>query len=261
MSEHGKTFEERNHNIKRGVWRLSKSAINLFKACPYMFWLTYIKKAIPDDGKVPPALKKGIEVHDMLDSFYNVPTKNLNYMIEKLRNHPLYNKYKKIAENFICFHKRLPCFKVPIMTEKKMFNDRLDFTGIVDVVHKDEQGNVAVIDYKTGRKHTKVLEDGSRTFDDKFLFELAIYAWMVEDHYKGKVKVTHYGIFFVEHDDFPMLQEVDRKVMMESVKEIMNTRKKLAISEWPKQEHPYCWSRCTAYINGLCKGPVEEKHD
>ena len=229
--------------------RLSKSKIGCFKQCAYRYKLQYIDKL---KGKeIPPQLKKGIDVHNILEQYNKLETTKLTEAEEQIREAENYIKYKKIVDNFLAFNKRLSNDGIhidkPACVEKMMSDVELNIVGVVDAIHKTKD-KVLVLDYKTGKKHPIA----------KFRFELALYAYLYEK--KSGEEVTHWGIYFAEHDKF-VFEELDRHQVENAKNEVERVRElikdSMELNNWPKNVGILCnW--CGMKQNDFCNGEDDE---
>ena len=231
--------------------KLSKSSILCLKKCPYLFKLQFIDKVkMEQEGE---ALKKGKEVHDLLQQLYMAKTDNIQDAITRASELAQFPIYYEIVDNVLRFNARVNNGKMlkPLLLERKMLDETLDFSGVVDVVHAAGK-DIAVIDYKTGRAHHT--RDGS--IDEDYLFELVMYAYLVERELK--IAVTHIGIWFVEHDEGPIIQRLDRNLIEKYKNEIVQVQRevdeRVKTDNWPKQWNVFCNQYCSAYLSGYCGG-------
>lgn len=230
--------------------RLSKSKIGCFKQCNYRYKLQYIDRL---KGKeIPPQLKKGIEVHEILERYNKFETNKLVEAEKLIKEEENYPKYQKIVDNFLAFNKRLSDDGVhidkPACAEKMMEDKELNIVGVIDAVHKFKE-HVLVLDYKTGKKHPIT----------KFRFELSLYAHLYEK--KSGDDVTHIGIYFAEHDTF-IIEELDRNQVENAKNEIERVREFIKECEetntWERTVSPLCnW--CGMKQNGFCSGEWENE--
>lgn len=231
--------------------RLSVSKIGEYEKCPYSFFLTSIKKE--SRGMTPIQLKEGIEKHEIFEKAVLETKKVLTEgkdPIETLKtnigNHPDYQQYKNDCDNFVKFSNDIKLKggdPMPEYVEIKLYNPKLNFSGIIDRVDVDGE-NILILDYKTGKDHPV----------DDYTFQLSVYAYMFEQQFKKEV--THWGIFFSRSGNFE-LQKVDRESFQMSLDRIDENRKLIDLSLnnmiFPKSPNYLCkW--CTWFQNGKCDG-------
>ena len=127
---------------------LSKSKIQTYKNCPYLYKLLYIDKREADYQTS--YAKRGEDIHKLLYDFFD------NYAVENGTLTPLFEipyPYRKHFDNFLAFEQmRLNALKdkypAILCRETEFTNSDLDIHGIVDRV--DELPKVTIIEYKTG---------------------------------------------------------------------------------------------------------------
>ncbi len=223
--------------------RLSKSKIGCFEQCPYHYFLRYIKKIKPE--VMPAALKKGIEVHSILDYWNKLEVNTINDATKLIQEHENYPKYKNIINNFIEHNRNMSddgvYIEMPSFSEMKIENAEINVIGIIDAVYKHKD-NILVLDYKTGKaRHIS-----------GYRFELALYTYLYEQ--KTGDKVTHWGIFFVEQNQF-IFEEVDHNEIEKALKKVETIRQLIGecadIGKWDKKPSYLCnW--CEMRQNGMC---------
>jgi len=215
-----------------------KSEVNLYDMCPYRYKLAFIDGIFMD----APAMKRGREIHQLLEDFYKPNSTDLDLLAGSIAQHPLHIKHGWIVNKFIRFNKRLQRDYgefVPKFTELKLYSERFGLTGTIDRV--DVRDNeIIVIDYKSGKRHPL----------SKFRFELAIYTILFEDNYKRKV--THWGVYFTDRDIL-VKEKVDKAVLKQAMLKVNNFRKRVMAQEFPKKPTMTCeWC---SYYKVYCNGP------
>ena len=174
---------------------LSKSKINTFVSCPRKFYYQYIEKIESSNEFV----EIGIDIHSIAEEFVKLNRLGgREDILNILLNSSSYKEeYKEHCDNLATFfHDMLVEKGYSIFSaEEKLFSNRYQFTGLADLVLEDKEGNLIIIDYKTGKsssaKHYKL--------------ELCYYKMLVEEKFKDK-KVSQVGILFTK-DGFLSLLE------------------------------------------------------
>jgi len=182
--------------------RLSKSKINTYLKCPLAFKFEYIENinAEPNEYMV-----LGSDVHSVAEKFSekfkdnldNVDIKNelLKIAYELNISYDIENHIDNLAlffrEVFVDNEYRLFSF------EEYLYDDIHRFSGICDIILEDDEGNLIVIDYKTGN---------SNSFS-KYRLELCYYLLLVENVLKRRV--SRVGVFFTKNGRLRLLDVCD----------------------------------------------------
>lgn len=224
--------------------RLSKSSIGTYESCPWQWKLLKIDKLKP---RMMPALMNGIKVHNICENFYKGVT-TLDEAIDKFSQNEFVSTNFEKFKNFIQFNKQLSTegklLRKPLMNETRFRNEELNISGVVDVVFKDDSGNVIILDWKTGK--TRGVEHHR--------FELALYYLLIKGA-QPNLNITHWGIFFLDELDIEQAfqkEKVNMKEVEKAIKKVENTRKRIQLREFPKKSKYGC-QYCGFYKNG-CEG-------
>lgn len=224
--------------------RLSKSKVLQFAKCPRAFQYSSIDKR---KAKVtPPQLKKGIEVHDLLEQFYLSEGNTADEKFESLKKNPKFAEYQGIMLNFLMWNRDIEreqgTLIIPEEAETKYFCKELNFSGIVDRVDQDGK-YVAVIDYKTGKVRPM----------DGYRYELAMYAYLIEQ--LTPLKVDFWGILWVEHNCKLDLESASREEILKAVtytEEIREEIKSCVKKKFFPKKPSYLCNWCTWKQDGAC---------
>ena len=221
---------------------MSKSAVLCYRQCPHRFFLEYIKRM---PRKITPkALKRGSEVHGLMDSFYDTNATTITEAVKEIKQNPKFEEHKEVMGNFIEANKEVlsegkDLLTKPIFKEIKMYDQETNISGIVDAIQMD--GNkIILIDYKTGKEHP--LKD--------YRFELALYTYLFEKEYNQKI--THWGIYFADANKFK-IEEKDTKEMVKALKEVADVRALVKEKKFDKKPGWMC-KYCSSWENGYCDG-------
>lgn len=223
--------------------RLSKSSIGTYESCPYQWKLKYIDKLKP---KMMPALSNGIKVHSICENFYK-GVETFEEAVDKILKEDFVKNNPDKFKNFINFNKNLSTEKKlrkPLMNETRFKNLNLNISGVVDVVFKDDSGNIIILDWKTGK--TRGVEHHR--------FELALYYLLIKGKYPD-LNITHWGIFFLDESDIEKAfqkEKINKKEIEKAKLKIKNTRRRIQLKEFPKKSKWGC-SYCGFFKNG-CDG-------
>ena len=225
-------------------FRLSKSSVLTYIQCPKKFLLQNVQKIQTPDT---PALAKGKEFHKVGEEFFKHRV-DIEVMKEEIMRLPEALNHPDAVEKFAKFAAHVSkdgkTIMVPFITEQKMYDDRLNFSGIVDAVFVDGD-EVLILDYKTGQMHPI----------EKYRFELSMYKYLFEA--QGGLKITHWGIFFVDHP-LPNSLVVEKANYMEvqkSINIVRETRMNIAKGNFEKRPSWLCKS-CQYRISGHCSGQI-----
>ena len=199
--------------------KLSKTKINTYLRCPFQFRLKYIDEI---EGEANKYMILGRKVHKVAEIFLkefkdNLSQINIDYELRKIENNLNYELTYHI-DNLSKFFKIVESKYKVIGIEKELVSDELNLTGICDVILENSEGNLIIIDYKTGN---------SNSFS-KHRLELCYYKLLVEEYYNRKV--SHVGVFFtkngrlrlLEIDDNPSIRKYLQPIEIQNAIEIMN---------------------------------------
>jgi len=231
--------------------RLSKSSINCYEGCPHRWKLNHIDKL---KEKMGPALFNGIKVHNLCEKFYKGNT-TLDEGLDWLGAQDYAKEHPEKFKNFVKFNRNIAdgelIFK-PMMNETRFKNAEYNLSGVVDVVFKDDKGDIIILDWKTGKNRGV----------GNHRFELALYYLLIKGSHP-ELNITHWGIFFLDTEreegetdekfekrtfakEPVNLKEVDKAIL-----KVQNTRKRINLKEFPKKGK-YCnWC---GYLGNGCEG-------
>lgn len=162
--------------------RMSKSKVLCYNDCPRLFRFKYILK-LPESEH--PSATIGKVIHKMAEDFYK--TKNnddVRKTIYDLLPDSPNEKTRLYADNFhtLVMQEKEKYGKIikPAYMEVTVEHDNIK--GIIDRIDQLPDGSHAIIDYKTGTPKNI----------SKYMFELALYAWLAEKCLG--IKVTKVGV-------------------------------------------------------------------
>ena len=223
--------------------RLSKSKINTYLKCPREFKYRYI-----DEIETPPNeyMALGSDVHLIAENYAKLygdnPQENPRYFLD------LIARQLKIDIDDIDVHLYglASFFKLAFIEndyaifsqEEYLTDETHNFNGITDIVLENPDGDLIVIDYKTG---------SSSSFS-KCRRELGYYKMLVESAYDDR-NVIGAGIFFTKDDKLRVLyfedednkrKYMNQKELDEGIDTLYEVRKKINNEEFPKREQFLC---------------------
>lgn len=224
--------------------RLSKSKVLCYENCPFKYKKIYIDKI---ERKVEPkALKRGTEIHEMLEDFYKPKTTNIGELKNEIKKHPKFKEHEKSIKSFVKVVEEISTDKKvtkPMFREIKIIDEELNIAGVIDRVDFDGK-NKAIIDYKTGKVRPIA----------NYRFELALYAYLFEKEYQQTI--THIGVWFVDHQKL-ITEELNRKEIITAIEKVRKVRGEIRKEHFPKTPNRFCkW--CEVYQNGFCNMEVEK---
>ncbi len=212
---------------------LSYSRVSTFERCPRMWHYLYVKGlTVPTD----PNLEFGKDVHSAIQV----------YLSGERKDDLWGRKAKEYLDKFSI---------VDYQIEQEFLTD--DFKGVLDVVGKDIQGDIHVVDWKTSRiEYTE--------HDVVTSAQLTAYAGLILKCFGKLPKLVHFGVFdknsgfFAGYASSRTAEDVaewGRRV--EVVSGLMdrgyNVRNPLACHDFNKKCHFYsrCWPKDSVFIGGL----------
>ena len=222
--------------------RLSKSKINTYLKCPREFKYRYIDEI---EDKPNEYMELGTKVHLIAEIYTKIygdnPQENPRYYLD------LIARQKKIDLDQIDTHlDSLASFfnRAFIENDYKVFSqeeyltdDENNFSGITDIILENPDGELIVIDYKTG---------SSSSFS-KCRLELGYYKMLVESNYDKNVVSA--GIFFTKDNKLRLLDFKDEdnkrkyicnKELNEGLDTLYEVRKNVNAGKFPKEEQFLC---------------------
>lgn len=172
--------------------RLSKSKVNSFIKCRREFKYNYIDK-IPQ--KPNDFMQLGIDVHQIAENFIKqggISSDNYRKKLQQLADD--YNSQYDLSihlDNLSfffeeLFHDETMRYEV-FSSEEYLYDEEHDFSGLADLVVRDENDDCFIIDYKTGKSSAIT----------KYRYELCYYKMLLESKYPN-INILGAGIFFTK---------------------------------------------------------------
>lgn len=222
--------------------RMSKSKINTYLKCPREFKYRYI-----DEIETPPNeyMALGSDVHLIAENYAKLyadnPQENPRYYLDLITRQLNIN----IDDVDVHLDSLASFFKLAFIEndytifsqEEYLTDDTHNFNGITDIVLENPNGDLIVIDYKTG---------SSSSFS-KCRRELGYYKMLVESNYDKNV--TGAGIFFTKDNKLRVLYFEDEdnkrkymcdKELEEGLDTLYEVRKNVNNANFPKNEQYLC---------------------
>lgn len=183
--------------------KLSKSAVNSFLKCRREFKYQYIDKIEQPPNEF---MQLGLDVHEIAERFVKnggISSDNYRQKLDELAEEigsefDLTIHLNHLAEFFEeIFHN--PDMRYEVFScEEYLLDDEHNFSGLCDLAVRDENDDVIIIDYKTGRS-------GSIK---KYRLELMYYRMMLESKYPN-IDIISAGIFFTKDGKFRFINFVE----------------------------------------------------
>ena len=216
---------------KNNLEYLDKSKIMAYLKCPVLFKERYL------DGKPFQTniyIERGSQIHDFIKNFWDVMKINPhlnNFQIPNFFD----NEVNSMAQNFLAFQynrfkilmdkNRLDLF-LPVYYEEKFTNEKQKIKGVVDIVTKELDGKLSLVEVKSGKNKELTpaleLEIG---FYDYLLCSLGI--------------IVNYGVvYFPKTNDFIKFDLVHDYFGMKNI--IENIRVNINNNTFEHKEHCGC---------------------
>ena len=184
--------------------KLSKSKINTYLKCPREFKYRYI-----DEIEVEPNeyMELGTKVHLIAEIYAKIygdnPQENPRYYLDLIAMQEKINidEIDTHLDSLASFFKRAFIendYKL-FSQEEYLTDEKHNFSGITDIILETPNGDLIVIDYKTG---------SSSSFS-KCRLELGYYKMLVENNYNKNVICA--GIFFTKDNKLRLLHFKDNE--------------------------------------------------
>ena len=183
--------------------KLSKSAVNTFLNCRRQFKYQYIDKIEQAPNEY---MQLGLDVHEIAERFVKnggISSEDYRVKLDEIAKEVGSEFDLKIhLDNLAMFFEEV--FRNPEMhyevfsCEDYLLDTEHNFSGLCDLVVRDENNDIIIIDYKTGRS-------GSIK---KYRLELMYYRMMLEAKYPN-IDIISAGIFFTKDGKFRFINFVE----------------------------------------------------
>ena len=172
--------------------KLSKSKVNSFLKCRREFRYRYIDKVEEEPNE---AMALGTDVHDIAEQFIKtggISSDNYRKKLQELADkqgsqYDLSVHLDNLADFFEDVFQNEKMHYEVFSCEDYLYDEEHDFSGLIDLAVRDENNDIIIIDYKTGKP-------GSIK---KYRLELAYYKMLLESQYPN-VEIISAGIFFTK---------------------------------------------------------------
>lgn len=220
--------------------KLSKSKINSYLKCPREFKYRYIDEI---EDKPNEYMALGSDVHEIAEKYAEKygdnPQEDPRYFLDLIARELEIDDVDVHLDSLADFFKLALIEKdLKVFSQEEYLVDEThNFSGITDLILENENGDLFVIDYKTG---------SSSSFS-KCRLELGYYKMLVESAYDRNVIGA--GIFFTKDNKLRVLYFEDednkRKYMCsdeleEGLDTLYEVRKKVNEGKFPKNEQYLC---------------------
>lgn len=249
--------------------KMSKSRILNYIQCPQRFYLDYIMdlrlyREEPEEGS---PLRKGSELHKIFEDFYETKEareikqeeRGYDYsqdILSILLQHPLAQKedselqaeYVSHLANFATWNsyeinKKGVDNYIPPGLELDLYDEELDFQGIIDRIEGNDETGYTIIDYKTGKPKTL----------KQYWLELVLYKMLFER--TTNKKVARVGIYFSKTGKLRTTEDIDETDEAWALRIIDNIREFIEHESFPMKRTFLC--RYCDHIGGACSTPLE----
>lgn len=172
--------------------KLSKSAVNEFLKCRRAFRYGYVDKIKQEPNEY---MQLGTDVHEIAERFVKnggISSENYRERLDeiakdvgsefdlKIHLDHLANFFEDVFQHEKMHYEVFSC-------EEYLLDEKHNFSGLCDLVVRDENNDIIIIDYKTGKS-------GSIK---KYRLELCYYKMLLESKYPN-IDIISAGIFFTK---------------------------------------------------------------
>ena len=177
--------------------RLSKSKVNSFLKCRREFKYRYIDEI---DEEPNDAMALGTDVHELAEQFIKtggISSEDYRQTLQELADkqdskYDLKIHLDHLADFFEDVFQNEKMHYEVFSVEDYLYDEEHDFSGLCDLVVRDENNDIIIIDYKTGKSNSI----------KKYRLELVYYKMLIESKYPN-VNIISAGIFLFANCVFP----------------------------------------------------------
>jgi hypothetical protein len=244
----------KNFFLKDIKWSFSK--LNLYDTCKYAFYLQYIQE---QKGINNAFANFGTCCHTVLENYENNKVKVSELVDEYKRLYPTivdrpfpWNKYKDLNASY--YEQGLQYFNdfegfddweiIGIEKKVEFQIGEYKFGGYIDLVVRDKNKNIIIIDHKTKSKLTKAEKN-------KYLKQLYLYSIPLIEEYGCdptylKFNMIRFQDWITEEFSLEKLEET-KQWANQTIEDILNE------DEWlPKSDLYFCQNICS-FRDGICQ--------
>lgn len=172
--------------------RLSKSKVNSFLKCRREFKYQYIDEIEQEPND---AMQLGTDVHQIAEDFIKkggISSEDYRQKLQELADaygseYDLKIHLDHLAEFFNDVFKNGDMHYQVFSSEEYLYDKDHDMSGLADLVVRDENNDIVIIDYKTGKSNSI----------KKYRLELCYYKMLLESKYPN-INIIAAGIFFTK---------------------------------------------------------------
>lgn len=172
--------------------RLSKSKVNTFLHCRRQFRYQYIDKIEQEPSSV---MQMGTDIHELAEQFIKtggISSDNYREKLQELADkqnsqYDLDTHLNHLAEFFEDVFQNEKMHYEVFSVEDYIHDKEHNFSGLADLVVRDENNDVIIIDYKSGKSNSI----------KKYRLELVYYKMLLESKYPN-IDIISAGIFFTK---------------------------------------------------------------
>lgn len=172
--------------------RLSKSKVNSFLKCRREFKYQYIDEIEQEPND---AMQLGTDVHQIAEDFIKkggIGSEDYRQKLQELADaygsqYDLKIHLDHLSEFFNDIFKNGDMHYQVFSSEEYLYDKEHDMSGLADLVVRDENNDIVIIDYKTGKSNSI----------KKYRLELCYYKMLLESKYPN-INIIAAGIFFTK---------------------------------------------------------------
>lgn len=172
--------------------KLSKSKVNQFLKCRRAFKYQYIDEIEQEPND---AMQMGTDIHELAEQFIKtggISSDNYREKLQELADkqdsqYDLDIHLNHLAEFFEDVFQNEKMHYEVFSVEDYIHDKEHDFSGLADLVVRDENNDVIIIDYKSGKSNSI----------KKYRLELVYYKMLLESKYPN-IDIISAGIFFTK---------------------------------------------------------------
>lgn len=223
--------------------RLSKSKLGTYQHCPRQYYLVNYTAAGSQraNNTKTEAMTNGNILHEFFD-LYNKDYFGLGTIELALSQNDF---YKTNISNFYSILHEQGVLRAEY-SEKKLYNEELDLSGIIDAIYMGANGKYTLIDYKTGNFKKYKMTD--------YRFELMLYVILAERELG--IKISEIGMFFTSHPADSFIIPVKPNMIIKAEEKYKKFYEKISNFEFDKIAYGQTCKNCN-YVD-ICGWYTDE---